>query len=279
MTESVFADIKDRSFPYKYKATIVVGTLVGGAPSDPNVARGWLETKLKGTTTEEQVQRMVSELMLARKISADEALDEVNKTKNLNGFKRDSELDSLDLPTGMDGVLYYEGRQLKAALKEAVSVAVAAGKLRQQGWGTTRKWLSGYFPEHVFVQEEKLYLHDLRGTPIVEPSDILQQFVHTRFGSSIQYQEYVTNAKFNFTIVTDHLFTDTEWAMIWTTGEMNGLGASRSQGYGTYKVTRWEKDFSRAALADLKKLTDETEGGPANPNADLVVKTKKQKAA
>lgn len=284
MTESVFADIKGRSFPYRYKASIVVGTLVGGAPSDPNVARGWLETKLKGTTTEEQVQRMVSELMLTRKISADEALDEVNRSKNLNGFKRGPEVNELGLRTdpGYEGVLYYEGRQLKAALKEAVSVAVAAGKLRQQGWGTTRKWLSGYFPEHVFIEEERLYLHDTFGTPILEPTDILQQFVHTRFGSSIQYQEFVSDATFNFTIVADHLFTDTEWAMIWTTGEMNGLGASRSQGYGTYKVTRWEKDFSKAALADLKKLTDaedHPEVAATVGDGALVVKTKRQKAA
>lgn len=281
MTESVFADIRDRSFPYRYHATITVGTLVGGAPSDPNVARGWLETKLKGTTTEEQIQKMVTELMLERKISADQALDEVNKMKNLNGFKRGVERDELGLRAepGYEGVLYYEGRQLKAALKEAVSVAVAAGKLRQQGWGTTRKWLSGYFPEHVFIEEEKLYLHDLFGTPITEPTDILQQFVHTRYGSSIQYQEYVTDATFDFTIVTDHLFTDTEWGMIWTTGEMNGLGASRSQGYGTYKVTKWEKDFTKAGMAELKKLAQEIEDGPANPKAELVVKTKRQRAA
>lgn len=261
MTQSVFADIKDRSFPYKYHGTIAVGTLVGGIPSDPNVARSWLETKLKGTSTEEQIQKMVSEVMLERKMTADQALDVVNSMKNLNGFKRDA-----------DG-LYYEARQLKAALKEAVSVAVGAGKLRQQGWGTTRKWISGYFPEHVFIEEERLHLYNQDGVSFKEPTDILQQFVHTRFGSSIQYQEYVTDARFDFTIVADHFFTDTEWAMIWTTGEMNGLGASRSQGYGTYKVVQWEKDFTAAGAAEAKKLE------AADKDDDLVVKTKKTKAA
>lgn len=275
MTESVFADIRDRSFPYKYYGTIVVGTLVGGAPSDPNVARGWLETKMKATTTEEQIQRMVAELMVERKLTADQALDEVNKMKNLNGFKRGVEKNHLGLPAepGMDGVLYYEARQLKAALKEAVSVAVGAGKIKQQGWGTTRKWISGFFPEHVFILEEKLYLRDKHGIYFTEPSDILQQFVHTRFGSSIQYQEQVFDAEFDFTVVADHLFSDDDWAMIWTTGELNGLGASRSQGYGTYKVTRWEKDFSRAAMADLKKLAQQVDDD--NP----VIRTKKTKAA
>lgn len=28
---------------------------------------------------------------------------------------------------------------------------------------------------------------------------------------------------------------------IWTSGEQQGIGASRSQGYGRYEVTRWEK--------------------------------------
>ena len=276
MTESVFADIRDRSFPYKYRGTIEVGTLVGGAPSDPNVARGWLETKMKGSTTEEQIQRMVSEVMLERKVSADEALDVVNKMKNLNGFKRGVAMDNdlgLTAEPGMDGVLYYEARQLKAALKEAVSVAVAADKIKQQGWGTTRKWISGFFPEHVFILEEKLYLQDQFGTFITEPTDILQQFVHTRFGSSIQYQEYVTNARFDFTIVSDYLFTDKDWGAIWTTGELNGLGASRSQGYGTYRVIRWDKEFTRAAEAELKKLE------AAVTDDEMVVKTKRSKAA
>lgn len=259
MSESVFAEIKGRSFPYTYHGTIEVGTLVGGIPSDPNVARGWLETKLKGVTSEEQLQRMVSEVMLDRKVTSDEALDIVNKMKNLNGFKRGRELDSQGLPTGRDGVLYYEARQLKAALREAVGVAVGSDKIKQQGWGNTRKWISGFFPEHVFILEEKLYLHDSNGQPFLEPTDVLQQFVHTRFGSSIQYQEFVENAQFDFTVVTDYLFADKDWAMIWTTGEMNGLGASRSQGYGTYKVIKWEKDFnpSVAAKASAQALDDD----------------------
>lgn len=32
-----------------------------------------------------------------------------------------------------------------------------------------------------------------------------------------------------------------QWAMIWLTGEQQGIGATRSQGYGRYTVTRWEQ--------------------------------------
>lgn len=280
MNDSVFAPIKDKSFPYRYHGTIEVDTLVGGVPSNENVAKAWLETKLKGSKTDEQIQRMVAETMVERKISADEALEIVNNLKNLNGFKKGEEKDSLGLPTGHDGELFYEGRQLKAALKEAVSVAASVGKLKIQGWGNTRKWIQGFFPEHVFVAEKRLYLG------VMEPTGVLQQFVHTRFGSSIQYQEHVDNATFDFTIVTDHLFTDRDWAMIWTTGEMNGLGASRSQGYGTYRVIRWEKDFDKSALKELEAATAEQEAlgdvdqsDPVENDLPLVRSRKKAKAA
>lgn len=277
MTASVFADVKGRSFPYVYNATIEVDTLVGGIPSDPNVAKGWLETKVKGVTTDEQISRLVTETMVERKVTADEALDIVNKLRNLNGFKRTR-----------GGVLYYEGRQLKAALREAVSVAASVGKIKIQGWGNTRKWIQGFFPEHVFVQEVQLPLRvqsrdpssdeflDEVFTPATEPTDILQQFVHTRFGSSIQYQEYVERARFDFTIVSDYLFSDKEWGGIWTTGEMNGLGASRSQGYGTYRVVKWEPQFSKATLKAIAAAEVAQDLEESNIE-ELTVTTKKSK--
>jgi hypothetical protein len=219
---SVFADYRKRSYPFTFNGRIFVPVLVGGIPSDPNVAKNWIETKLKGSS-EERIQQLITQTMVERNMTQDQAVEHINKLKNLNGFKRDEK------------GLYYEGRQLKAALKEAVSIAVAGGKLDMTGWGSTRKWLTNYFPEHVFVLEDRLYLG------VEEPTAVFQQFVHTHKGSSIQYQEYVENAEFDFTVVTDHDFSDKEWAMVWTTGEMNGLGASRSQGYGTYQVIKWEK--------------------------------------
>ena len=40
---------------------------------------------------------------------------------------------------------------------------------------------------------------------------------------------------------TDWKFTDEQWAMIWLTGEEQGVGGSRSQGFGRYQVTRWDR--------------------------------------
>jgi hypothetical protein len=44
----------------------------------------------------------------------------------------------------------------------------------------------------------------------------------------------------DFTIATDWDFSQEEWATIWLTGEKQGIGATRSQGYGEYVVTKWE---------------------------------------
>ena len=242
MSDSVFSDWRTKSYPFEFQGRLTVGILVGGTPSDPNVAKGWLESKIKGAG-DDRIQTLIAQTMVERNITADEALEVVNNLKNLSGFKKDPERG-----------LFIEGRQLKAALKEAVSVAVAAGKLDMTKWGATRKWLTNYFPEHVFVLDERLYLG------VMEPSGVLQNFVHTHKTSAIQYQEYVNKAEISFTVVTDHPFTEEQWAMIWTTGEQNGLGAGRSQGYGTYNVTQWDKKVNEAAAKRLaKKSKDDDE--------------------
>jgi hypothetical protein len=228
----VFSKWDNQSYPFRFNTGLSISTIVGGVPSDPKVAEGWLKSKLQAT--DDRIREMVAEVMVEREVGIEEATEIVNSLKNLNGFKHTPE-----------GVLFIEGRQVKAALKEAVSVAVAAKKLDMTGWGATRKWLTNYLPEHVFVIEETIILQqkDENGNLVAvkSPTGIFQQFVHTHRGSSIQYQEYVKDAEIEFTVICDHPFTSKEWAMIWTTGERNGLGASRSQGYGTYGVTKWEE--------------------------------------
>lgn len=219
---SVFAKFQPTMFPYRFAGSLLVGTIAGGTPTDPKVAEGWLKTKL-GVDKDDQIRAMVAETMVERGITADEAVKAVDENKHLNGFKRDEQ------------GLYIEGRQLKAALKEAASCAVAAGKLNGRGWGKTNKGLLSYLSEHVFVVEDRLHLG------VTEATGINQRFVHTFRGSGIQYEEYVTDAKVDFTVMADHDFSEKEWAAIWTSGEQQGIGASRSQGYGRYEVTRWDR--------------------------------------
>ncbi len=219
---SVFDRYRKDSYPHQFSGTLHVGVICGGTPTDPKVAEGWLRTKL-GIDKDDQIRQMVAETMVERGVTVDEATELVNAQKNLNGFRRD------------ESGLYIEGRQLKAALKEAASIAVAAGKLTQRGWGKTNKGLLGYLAEHVFVVEDRLHLG------VADATGIAQRFVHTFRGTGIQYEEYVEDAKVDFTVIADHDFSDKEWAQIWLCGEQNGIGASRSQGYGRYEVTRWER--------------------------------------
>jgi hypothetical protein len=233
---SVFAKFEAKAWPFVYAGTLHLGTIAGGTPTDPKVAEGWIKTKgaLGQDAKDDLIRQAVAEVMVERGVGADEAVAEVAKNKSLNGFKRD------------ENGLYIEGRQLKAGIKEAASVAYAAGKLLNGGknaWGRTSKGILGFIAEHVCVVEDRLYLG------VIEPSGVNQRFVHTFRGSSIQYEEYVTDAKVDFTVKSDHVFTDEQWAMIWLTGEQQGLGASRSQGYGRYAVTRWEKQDAPMAVA------------------------------
>lgn len=218
---SVFANFAAKAWPYAYAGSIHVTTIAGGVPTDEKVAEGWIKTKL--ADKDDLIRELVATTMTERGISADEAAKEVDSLKHLNGFKRDNQ------------GLYIEGRQLKAALKEAASVAVASGKLNGRGWGKTNKGLLSFMAEHVFVVEDRLHLG------VTEPTGIAQRFVHTWRGTGIQYEEYVEDAKINFTVKADHEFSEQEWAMIWLTGEQQGVGASRSQGFGRYEVTRWDR--------------------------------------
>lgn len=222
---SVFQKFIPQAWPYRYAGTIRVGALAGGTPSDPNVAEGWLKTKLKDKDA--LIQQAVNEVMIERGISSDEAAREVDLLKHLNGFKRDP---------GRGGECYIEGRQLKAGIKEAASVARAVGKLPDR-WGLTRKGIVNFVAEHIQVMEDRLYLG------VNEPSRVLQSFPkNARTGQTgIQYTEICEDVSFGFTVMCDYEFTDKEWAMLWLTGEQQGIGASRSQSFGRYEVTDWQK--------------------------------------
>ncbi len=219
---SAFAAHTNTAWPHRYNATITVTNLAGGVPSDPNVAKGWLGTKL--ADKDDLIRDLVAQTMVERGITADEAAEEVDKLKHLNGFKRN------------EHGLYIEGRQLKAAIKEAAGVARATDKLKMK-WGTTNKGVLGFVAEHIMVVEDTLQLD------VTQPSRVLQSFPkNPRTGQTgIQYTEVIDETSFDCTIIADYKFSDQEWAMLWLTGEQQGIGASRSQGFGRYEVTRWEQ--------------------------------------
>lgn len=228
---SVFQKYKAKAYPNNFAVTIQVGAICGGTPTDPRVAEGWLKSKL-GIDKEDLIREAVAEVMVERGLTADEATEVVSANKHLNGFKRD------------ENGLYIEGRQMKAGIKEAANVrwpypqtvwgpnGARKGGTKGEGRG---KSSPSFFAEHVFVLEDRIHLG------VTEASGVNQRFVHTFRGSGIQYEEYVTDAKLSFTVASDHDFTDEQWALLWLTGEQQGIGASRSQGYGRYEVVRWDR--------------------------------------
>lgn len=261
---SVFVAERAIAYKYRFNGSLLIGTLVGGTPTDPNVAEGWLRSKL--TDTDSLIQEAVAEVMLERTtagtpVTKEEAARIVDIRKHLNGFKR-QRCDNCG-PDGLcDGAhqLFMEGRHLKAAIKEAASIAMATERLKAKGWGATRKSLLGFVAEHLFVQENRLPLWTEAGTPVTEPTGVNQQFVSTFRGSGIKYEEFVEDAVVHFTVVSDYDFTPEDLAQIWVTGEQNGFGASRSQGYGRYEVIRWEAAIApKAKRAQRKTAPTETE--------------------
>lgn len=224
-------DIDLLAYPFHYAATLHVAQLVGGTPNNADVAEGWLAKKM-GITADDQIRAAAAQVMLELGIPLDEAIEHVKKKRIVNSFKQD------------ENGLYLDARCAKAALREAVGVAVGSGKVVQRGWGYTQKWINAFFAEHVFVAERRIPLGR------TEPDGVNQQFVHKGTMSSIKYEQCCTEVDLSFTVITDVDFDTREpnskndkpfWPLVWRTGEMQGIGASRSQGFGTYVVTRWER--------------------------------------
>jgi hypothetical protein len=242
----MFEKYRNQIWPYEFEGTIKATRICGGVPNDPNIAKSWLEKKLGVLTDDEQLQKLVLETMTQREgMTRDEAVKEVIHKTSVNGFKAD-ELG-----------LYVEGRQLKACLKEAVSVAVAAGKMKATGWGTTKKWITNYFPEHVFVIEDTLHLLTKDFKHLTERPVPTQRFVSTFRGNAISYDEVIPEAYIQFRVISDHPFSEKEWATMWVTAEQQGLGANRSQGYGRFEVVAWKQTRNDAEKVKAEKAKEE----------------------
>ena len=101
----------------RYEATLVVrDKIIGGVPKDPDTILKWLRSRLEMEDraiielAEETAAAMQTEA--GERPAADELLAEVaRKFEGGNGFK------------SANGQLVYEGRCMKAALKEAANVA------------------------------------------------------------------------------------------------------------------------------------------------------------
>lgn len=228
---SVFADRKAEIFT-EYEATIRFrDKLLAGVPKNPKLIEGWIKknTGIEDSWERRQMlMRTLTELGVeVQENMTDEALEEaiaqVADRMDTCGFKKNS------------AGLYIEARQIKAAIKESVNILYAGEK-----WGKTKKGPKNFTAERVFVSPD----HVLLG--VDEPVGVHLNIGHITGPKGPQatlgYHEYVEQAEATFRVKVLRDEIESEWwASIWSHAEENGLGAVRSQGYGTFDVIAWKR--------------------------------------
>lgn len=236
----VFDEYKAKVWPFTYDVEIKVKDLHGGRPQDPRVVEGWIKSKIQDN--DERLRQLVSEAIddlgfdeedLEDPKKIEEAISKAGK-KSLNGFYR---LRKDDKPVkdgdAEEGELAVEGRHVKAMIKEATNIAFpwkAAKPMKYNG-----KSMKGAVSEHVFVIEDYIPLG------VQEPDGIDVRFSATTSGRrAITREEYLTEVVVPFTMVTDMDLKNEVWAQIFVTGELQGFGTSRSQGYGTFETVKFD---------------------------------------
>lgn len=233
---SIFADKKTEVFT-RYGVTLQFRSRVlGGIPKDPKLIEGWLRSKAGIDDAEEVRQAMLRTLIeLGAEVTPDmtfeqleEASNHLAAVKQTQGFKLDG------------GGLFVEDRQVKAMLRESVNILYAGER-----WGTTKKGPKNFFNERVFVDPERIHF-TRDGQPVKEPDGVELMIVHIEDArgrrSSLAYHEYLERVEMSFdVIVLQNLIEAHRWPELWIHAEENGFGASRSQSFGRFDVTRWER--------------------------------------
>lgn len=189
---------------------------------------------------------------VAPRPSGDELVHEVAKRmESGNGFKL----------AEFDGqlVVVYEGRCLKACLKEAVNVGYPGtnflskkqiGSPDEKGVirpaGQYRKGLMSTLAERVFIPELVIPMRDDQGRLITQVSGTEQRIKHvvTAQGprSAINVVDYVEHPVLDFTVeVLDDFLTVAEWLRVWELAERIGIGADRARSDGKFELLAFDK--------------------------------------
>lgn len=225
---------KDDKFT-RYHAEIQVhDKLIGGIPKDADTIKKWLASRIEGgndLVLQELVNETVAEMAEASGAAPgpDELLNEVaRRTEGGNGFK------------SVDGQLVYEGRCMKAALKEAANIAYPGtqfpGKPKD-----IRKGLHRFMAETVFVEDRYIPLG------VSAPSGTEQRIKHifvTGKGKqgTINIVDYVEKPLLSFTVaVRNDFLPQSGWLEIWQTLEYIGIGADRARSDGQFELITWDR--------------------------------------
>ena len=148
--------------------------------------------------------------------------------------------------------IHYEGRCIRGHLKDA------AFSIREMD-GINLKNFRAKFVQHIYIQRnpnDAIFMYR-DGDRILEPDGVQQRFIQvmTRQGprSSIKYVDYVINPTMYFTVklLDDGVIKPEHLTMALEFGSVHGMGAERSQGWGTYDILSIEEVTNEPASREL----------------------------
>lgn len=222
----------DTSLYTRYRVGIrFVDRVMGGTPQRPDLIAGWLRKNI-GVTDDEEVRLAVRETLKGLGVETPEfasfeelvtASEAVAAERHGNTFKRDSQ------------GLFLEGRHAKAMLKESTNICFAGDR-----WGKTKKGPKSAMAEWVFVDELRLHL----GRQEPDGTFTMHGVVSGPSGSrsTLTQYDYCFQPRLTFTVLSlEDRVTADQWRTLLTHAQHLGLGALRSQGFGTFKVTAFDK--------------------------------------
>lgn len=232
-------DEEERKLFARYRTTIQFEhRVMGGIPQKPDIIESWLRQRVTGG--DEEVRQMMMRHMdeLGIDVSSEMTIDELTAAakkmaaeQNGNTFYRDEE------------GLFLSNYQFKAMLKENVSILFPYNDPKNR-MGATKKAARAYWAERVFVDELRIHLGRM------EPDGTHLQIGHVTGPkgprSTLTYYDYCENQPDNpltatFTISSLEDCIDEEmWKKTLLACQRNGIGAIRSQGYGTFRVIEFE---------------------------------------
>lgn len=206
--------------------------LMGGVPRDPKLIEGWIRAKA-GVTDQEEKLRMMRRTLIELGVELPEAATFEQMVDASAAFAEEHHTNGFKV--NGDGP-YIESRQVKACIKESTAICFPYPANK---WGPTKKASKGYISEVVTVEPAEISL----GKP--EPDGIHLWIGHPKGPqgrtSNLTYVEYSERPTLAFEIeVYEDAITWDQWAEIWTQAERQGIGALRSQGFGTFKCVAFE---------------------------------------
>ncbi len=215
-----------------YTLSLHCDELVGGVPRHPDMVRRWQESRWPRLRSNgEQGPQSAGEatrLTLAR--LGDQALSDDDVTAVWTGFVSDG------------AGLALEARAVKAMLKESANVCRSLVRVNGKPLP-----LRARLAERVFVEPRMIPLG------VTEPTGTREKPIHVMTArgprTALKRTDYVSNAKLTcrLKVLDDGVITEDILRMVLDHGSANGLGADRSQGYGTFVYELSRVDMSADA--------------------------------